>query len=80
MLVDSHCHLDYPEFADELDDVVARAGEAGVGWMLTIGTQITKFEQVRSVAERFDNIWCSVGIHPHEAAREPLDIDDRIVE
>ena len=71
MLVDSHCHLDFPEFADELDDVVLRAKDAGVGWMLTIGTHITKFDQVRAVAERFDNIWCSVGIHPHEAAREP---------
>lgn len=71
MLVDSHCHLDFPDFADELDDVVARAGEAGVGWMLTIGTHVTRFEQVRAVAERFDNVWCSVGVHPHEAASEP---------
>lgn len=71
MLVDSHCHLDFPDFADDLDGVVARAGDAGIGWMLTIGTHISKFDQVRAVAERFNNIWCSVGIHPHEAAREP---------
>jgi TatD DNase family protein len=71
MLVDSHCHLDFPDFADDLDGVVVRAKEAGIGWMLTISTHITKFDQVRAVAERFDNIWCSVGIHPHEAAREP---------
>jgi len=71
MLVDSHCHLDFPDFADDLDGVVARAKDAGIGWMLTIGTHITKFDQVRAVAERFDNIWCTVGIHPHEAAREP---------
>ena len=70
-LVDSHCHLDYPEFADQLDDVVARAGEAGIGYMLTIGAKLSQFDQVRAVAERFDNIWCSVGIHPHEAAKEP---------
>ena len=70
-LVDSHCHLDFPDFADDLDGVVARAKDAGIGWMLTISTHITKFDQVRAVAEQFDNIWCSVGIHPHEAAREP---------
>jgi TatD DNase family protein len=71
MLVDSHCHLDFPEFAEELDDVVARAAEAGIGWMLTINTHLSKFEGVRAVAERFENIWCTVGIHPHEAGREP---------
>ena len=71
MLVDSHCHLDFPDFTDDLDGVVTRAKDAGIGWMLTIGTHITKFDQVRAVAERFDNIWCTVGIHPHEAAREP---------
>ncbi|MEQ8195688.1 MAG: TatD family hydrolase [Rhodospirillales bacterium] len=70
MLVDSHCHLDFPEFAEELDAVVERAGAAGIGWMLTINTHLSKFEGVRAVAERFDNIWCTVGIHPHEAGRE----------
>ena len=71
MLVDSHCHLDFPDFADELDDVVARAGEAGVATMLTICTHLTRFPQVLAVAERFANVWCTVGIHPHEAASEP---------
>ncbi len=71
MLVDSHCHLDFPEFANELDDVVARAGEAGVATMLTICTHLTRFPRVLAVAERFDNVWCTVGIHPHEAASEP---------
>lgn len=71
MLVDSHCHLDFPDFTDELDAVVARAGDAGVGAMLTICTHVTKFPQVLAVAERFDNVWCTVGIHPHEAAAEP---------
>ena len=67
MLVDSHCHLDFPEFAPELDAVVARAHDAGVGVCVTIGTTLAKFPQVRAVAERFPNVWCSVGIHPHEA-------------
>lgn len=72
MLVDSHCHLDFPEFAPELDAVVARAREAGVGLCVSIGTTLEKFPQVRAVAERFDNVYCSVGIHPHEADKEPL--------
>ncbi len=71
MLVDSHCHLDFPDFADELDAVVARAVEAGVGVMLTICTHVTRFDQVRALAERFDNVYCTVGIHPHEAGNEP---------
>lgn len=71
MLVDSHCHLDFPEFAPELDEVVARARAAGVGGMVTICTRLTEFERVLAVADRFDDVWCSVGIHPHEAANEP---------
>jgi TatD DNase family protein len=71
MLVDSHCHLDFPDFADELDAVVARAGEAGVGAMVTICTKVREFDRVLQVAERFDNVWCSVGLHPHEADAEP---------
>lgn len=72
MLVDSHCHLDFPEFAPELDAVVARAREAGVELCVSIGTTLEKYEQVRAVAERFDNVYCSVGIHPHEADKEVL--------
>jgi len=71
MLVDSHCHLDFPEFAPELDAVVARARAVGVGSMVTICTRLTHFERVLAVANRFDGVWCSVGIHPHEAANEP---------
>ena len=71
MLVDSHCHLDFPDFADDLDGVVGRARAAGVGMLLTIGTHITRHQQVLTVAERFDNVYCSVGIHPHEAGTEP---------
>lgn len=80
MLVDSHCHLDFPEFAPELDQVVARAREAGVGTLLTIGTRLDRFEGVRAIAERFDHIWCTVGVHPHEAADEKLDEPAALVE
>jgi len=68
MLVDSHCHLDFPDFAAEREAVVARARAAGVGTMLTIGTRLDQFEGVRAIAESDDAIWCSVGAHPHEAA------------
>jgi TatD DNase family protein len=73
MLVDSHCHLDFPEFAPELDAVVARAEGAGVGVCVTIGTTLAKFPNVLEVARRFANVYCSVGIHPHEAKAEPLE-------
>jgi len=73
MLIDSHCHLDFPDFAEELDDVVARAEAAGLGRMVTICTRVRKFPQVLAVAERFENVFCSVGTHPHNA-HEELDI------
>lgn len=80
MLVDHHCHLDFPEFAPELDQVVARAREAGVGTLVTISTRIRKFAEVKAVAERFEDVYCSVGTHPHNA-HEELDIPfERIVE
>ena len=68
MLVDSHCHLDFPDFAAERDAVIARARAAGVGTMLTIGTRLDEFAGVRAIAEADPDIWCSVGAHPHEAA------------
>ena len=71
MLIDSHCHLDFPEFAPELDAVVARAADAGVGRMITISTHIARYDSYRAIAERFDNIWFTVGTHPHRAHEEP---------
>ncbi|HZT88061.1 MAG TPA: TatD family hydrolase [Stellaceae bacterium] len=68
MLVDSHCHLDFADFGDERDVVIARAQAAGVGTMLTICTRLDQFAEVRAVAEANPRIWCSVGAHPHEAA------------
>jgi TatD DNase family protein len=66
MLVDSHCHLDFPDFAAERDGVVARAHAAGVDTMLTICTRLDEFDGVHAIAEAYDGIWCSVGAHPHE--------------
>jgi len=76
MLVDSHCHLDFPDFAQELDEVVARARRAGVKRMVTICTRVSQFDKVLAVAERFDDVVCTVGVHPHEAAVE-TDADTR---
>ncbi len=73
MLVDSHCHLDYPDFAPELPQVLARAAEAGVSHLVTISTRVDRFEQILAIAERYEQISCSVGTHPHEAEHE-LDI------
>jgi TatD DNase family protein len=73
MLVDSHCHLDFPDYAGKVDDVVARARAAGVGVCVSIGTELKRFPGVRAVAEAHDNVWCSVGVHPHESEKELLD-------
>ncbi|MBI2241473.1 MAG: TatD family hydrolase [Magnetospirillum gryphiswaldense] len=79
MLVDSHCHLDFPDFAEELDQVVARARDGGVGLMLTINTHVSRFPRVLAVAERFDDVYCTVGIHPHEAGVEPATDADTLI-
>lgn len=77
MLVDSHCHLDFPELSEELDEVVRRAELAGVTHMVTICTHIRKFDQIKAIAENYDNIFCSVGTHPHNADKElDLTADD----
>jgi len=73
MLVDSHCHLDFPDFAGEIDALIARAQANGVGFMVTISTRVRRHQQVLAIAERFPNICCSVGTHPHHA-HEELDI------
>ena len=70
MIVDSHCHLDFPDFADELDQVIARAHAADVRKMVTISTRVRRFDQVLAIAEAHDSVYCSVGTHPHNAAEE----------
>jgi TatD DNase family protein len=73
MLVDSHCHLDFPDFAEELDAVVQRAMDAGIERSVTISTRVKNFDQVLAIAARFDPVFCSVGTHPHNADEE-LDV------
>jgi TatD DNase family protein len=72
MLVDSHCHLDFPDYAGNVESVVARAQANGVGVCLSIGTELSRFPGVKKVAEQFPDVWCSVGVHPHEAEKELL--------
>jgi TatD DNase family protein len=70
MLVDSHCHLDFPDFATELDAVVARARNVGIARMVTISTRVARHAEVLAIAERFADVFCSVGTHPHYAHEE----------
>ncbi|AVT81634.1 LuxR family transcriptional regulator [Rhodopseudomonas palustris] len=70
MLVDSHCHLDFPDFADDLAGIVTRAEASGVGRMVTISTRVKKLPDLVAIAERFPNVYCSVGTHPHHADEE----------
>jgi TatD DNase family protein len=73
MLIDHHCHIDRPEFAADLEGVVARAHAAGVGLMVNISTRVRKFDHLLPVVERFDTVFGTVGTHPHYA-HEELDV------
>lgn len=79
MLIDSHCHLDFPDLAADRAGVLARAAEAGVSGMVTISTRVKRFDEIRAIAEAHDNVWCSVGTHPHNAHEElDLSADDLV--
>lgn len=79
MLVDSHCHLDFPAFADDFPAMLERARAAGVRTLQTISTRLGTVDTILDVASRDPDIWCSVGLHPHEAATEEDVSPDRIV-
>ena len=79
MLVDSHCHLDFDDFADELPDVIARAREAGVGRMVSICTRPSQLDRTLEIAGRFEEVFVGVGVHPHEAAKEGHLTEDELV-
>lgn len=79
MLVDSHCHLDFPDFASERADVIARAKKNGVGAMVTISTRVRRFDEIRAIAEAYPEVWCSVGTHPHNAGEEDSISADELV-
>jgi TatD DNase family protein len=79
MLVDSHCHLDFPDFDEDRDALVARARAAGVGTMVSISTRVKKFPALKAIATRYDRVFCSIGTHPHNAAEEPDVSEDELV-
>jgi len=79
-LIDSHCHLDFPDFTGQVPEVLARAEANGVAHLVTICTRVSEFEKVLAIAESDPRISCSVGIHPHEAADEPTVDAERLVE
>jgi len=69
-LVDSHCHLDFPDFSGDLDAIMARATAAGIARVLTISTRVRRLGELLAITERFPNVYCSVGTHPHHADEE----------
>src|ERR1700755_572730 len=70
MLIASHCHLDFPDFADDLDAIVARASDAGIGRIVTLSTRVKRLDVLLDITARFPNVYCSVGTHPHQADEE----------
>jgi TatD DNase family protein len=79
MLIDSHCHLDFPDFSDDIEAVIARAAAAGVGRIVTISTRVRRHDALLALAERFPDVFCSVGTHPHYAQEEiEITADDLI--
>jgi len=70
VLIDSHCHLDFPELAADRAGVLARAKANGIDGMVTISTRVERFDEVRTIAEQNAEVWCSVGTHPHHAHEE----------
>ncbi len=80
MLIDTHCHLDFPDFAPERDAVVARGRAAGVARFVTISTHVGKFDAIAKIAESYDDVFCTVGTHPNHALDEPEATLEQLVE
>ena len=80
MLVDSHCHLDFPDFQSRLPEVLSAASAAGVSRMVTISTHVARVETYRALAEAHESIFCTIGTHPHNAAAEPDIPAERLVD
>jgi TatD DNase family protein len=78
MLIDTHCHLDFPDFDAERDELVTRAAEAGVGQMITISTLVHRFERIKAIAATYANVFCSVGTHPNHAHEEDIETEELV--
>lgn len=79
MLVDSHCHLNFPDFVPDRAEVISRAKASGVKVMQTICTKLHEFEDIYKIAESDPDIYCSVGVHPHESAHEPIPSPEQLI-
>ncbi len=79
-IVDSHCHLDFDSLSNDLPGVLARAADPGVHLMVTIGTRVANFDKIRAIAEANEQVYCTVGTHPHNAAEEPHVTADMLID
>lgn len=74
MLIDSHCHLDFPDFASDLDAVIQRARSAGVERMITISTEVARFAEISAIADAHEEVFCTVGDHPQHVQSAETDL------
>lgn len=79
MLVDSHCHLNFPDFNNQIANVVQRASAMDVKYMQTICTRLGEFPQILDISNAYENIWCSVGVHPNNVAEEELVSSEELI-
>ncbi len=79
LIVDSHCHLNFPDFQEDIDEVIARAEDEHVGVMQTICTKMSEFDDIHAISQRYPHVYCSVGVHPHEADKTPTVTVDELV-
>jgi TatD DNase family protein len=80
MLIDSHCHLDFPDFADDPDAIVARATASGILRILTISTRVRRLDALLDITARFPQVFCTIGTHPHQADEEDAISADELIE
>jgi len=79
IIVDSHCHLDFPEFEGEISELITNAKNAGVMRMVTICTQLKNEPSVRAIAETYSSVYYAAGTHPMSASEEPLASVDQLI-
>lgn len=80
MLVDSHCHLNFPDFKDDFPSILERARSAGVGVLQTICTEMAEFDEVYGIADRHDGVYCSVGVHPNDSGATEVVAAEELIE
>ena len=78
MIIDSHCHLNYEPMSDDLDSIIKRANIEGVKYFLTISTEDKSFNNILDIVNKYDSVYCSYGIHPHEA-KNHLEINSDLI-